>query len=394
MDTSGWRSGPVQSLPWSSPAGWHCFWDAGPALEALKLGDFAHSQALDFLSTGLIVLPVLALIPQWPPRPNHGSSPSIRQFLRYILGIVAGTALSLVIGANLVLITVLVHIAIHGVRQVQPLRQLGVQFDASAFDPDATRLFNWGAVAAVILWLAAVACLWRFARSTPPRTHRLDGDAWRWRLLMAVTMAALACLVVAGGWLFVTRISPILGRYIWLEKPPLLWWLASLFLATAASWMTAMLLRPPGFRGHEYHPCDAAVRSVSARPAAGALLPAVWWVCNLIDTIHVTLGSLMREMPGLLFGDVSSLLMLAYSLSWVQFAWRRWKGYDASRLELRACFAVARGSRLAGQCCGDRRGRTGSGLDQLRPLDVAHLVRAHLGRASVGREQPCKEKHP
>lgn len=303
-------------------------------LEALKFGDFAHSQALEFVSTGLILLPVLALLPQMSQRQITAPRRRFGKLLSSILGIVAVAALSLVIGANLMLVTVLVHIAIHGVRQVQPFRRHGVQFDASAFDPDATRLFNWGAVAAVILWFAAVACLWRFARGT----ISTDAPARRQRvalaIIMAVTMAALACLVVAGGRLFVTQISPFLGRYIWIDKPPLLWWLALLFLATAACWLTAMLLRVP---------CDSEATNTFrvTLPSAPLLhdwllvlsLPAVWWACNLIETIQ-TLGSLMREMPGLLFGDVSTLLLLAYCLSWVHVAWRQWKGHDASRLEL------------------------------------------------------------
>ncbi len=322
---------PVVALGMALLLGRRSGWDA------LKLEDFAYSQAFDFLSTGLIVLPVLALLPQMTPREIAAPGRRFGQFVRSVLGIVVGAALSFVIGANLMLITVLVHIAIHGIRQAQPLRYLGVQLAESSFDANATRLFNWGAVTAVILWLAAIICLWRFARDA---TFTDAPAQWRRAALaiaLPVTTAALAAVVVVGGWLFVTQISPILGQYIWIDKPPLLWWLGAVFLATAGSWMTSKLLRAP--RGSDR--VDTVQVTMSPAPLLHQrlfvlLLPAAWWVCELIDTIRygAPLGSLLREMPEFLFGNVSSLLLLAYSLSWVQFAWHQWKGYDASQLEL------------------------------------------------------------
>ena len=305
-------------------------------MDSLKFDDFGHSQALHFVSTGLIVLPILALLPRAPSRQIVALRGRIGRFLRGFLAMLSGTALTLIVGTNLVLITVLVHIAIHGVRQLWPMRRQGVQYGANAFDADATWLFNWGSVVAVILWLLAVACLWRFAHLA-----RLQSPV-RWRLtaLVSIFVAILGCLagfIVAGGWLFVTRISPILGPFIWNQKPPLLWWLGTLSLATAAGWMTALLLRTSTeseVADSLHVPLPFAPQLHDRLPVL--LLPAIWWLFDLGESIQqlIPLRSLLPEMVTLVLGDVSVLFFLAYCLSWLQVAWQRWKGYDASRLVL------------------------------------------------------------
>src|SRR4029453_19225470 len=126
-----------------------------------------------------------------------------------------------VVGANLIMITVLVHLAIHGVRQYQPLFRQGVSFDESAYDPQATRVFSWGAVAAVILWLAALAILRRWAREKTTASASARWQSAALAIMLAVTITALVIVIASGGWLFGTQISPYLGQFIWSGKPPI-----------------------------------------------------------------------------------------------------------------------------------------------------------------------------
>lgn len=296
-----------------------------------RLNDFAFPQLIDFLSTGLIVLPVLTLLA--PLRSIAARRGGIRGIVSGLFEIVAGVGLCLLVGANLIMITVLVHLAVHGVRQYQPLRRLGVQIEGSSYDADTIRIFCWGAVAAVILWVAALAILSRLARGQTTTSASARWQRAALATMLAVTMTSLAVVIAAGGWLFGTQISPFLGQSVWTGKPPFLWGVALLFLATASWWMTGLLLRAPGESAAAIRLHLPSAPFWHDRPLV-LCLPVLWLASNWIDTIQSNWPLAPHELAELFLGDITSLLLLAFGLSWVQLAWHYWKGYDASCLEL------------------------------------------------------------
>jgi hypothetical protein len=306
-------------------------------VEELRILDLSHSQALRFLCLGLVMVTVITTVE--PPSVSKTRSP-VWQAITNAAGAIAGVGLALALIGDMMLIPMLVHLAISGVRGANRYFPAGDEFSPEAYDPSSLSTFAFQGIAAFAAWIVAALLL-----------RALVNAAWGSRRcwILGVTLVAailvIASLLAAGMRLADRQVSPVMADFILHEKPVILWWLAVPFLATAACYASNRLL---GVRS----PNAAELRDVKERTPMRPwdqwlivlFVPLVWWISDQWDSIRDVVELILKSLGGmardeflamlflsdvtLFLSDITTMLMLAYLLVWLQIAWRRWKGYD------------------------------------------------------------------
>ena len=308
--------------------------------ESLRFDDFLAAQAFGFLCVGLLVVPILTTVDA--PLSSPVRRGGIGSWVTATLGNAAGILLAIICIGNLLFITVLVHLAIHGVRQHQAIFPDGDYFSESVFVSSSGEAFAATAVAATGTWCLAAGLLAALA-GTPEGSRRglLFGTA------LAIALIAVGALALLAHRLFANQISPILSDFILADKPSWMLGLGVLLWWAAGSWLTQRMLR----RGRE--PAESLCVVLPTRVAPYLheslpvlLLPLTWWGFREQETFRELAESIWRLSDGRVKWkdfvwtaidvvlQMSSLLILAYGLTWLQTAWSCWKGHHPRSLEL------------------------------------------------------------
>ena len=303
---------------------------------AFRFDDYHFSQAFEFLCLGLILVPLIAVL-DLNPRPRPASGSKLWLIALDCAAMIAGAALTVALVGNMLLASVLVHVAINGVRSAQRHRPEGDQFSSEVYDPSSVAVFAFQALAAAAAWCLSVWLLRAFARC--PSSGQ---QTWRIGAGLTACLTAVAALLVTGISLAQRQVSPIVADFVLGTKPPILWWLAAPFLMVAAAFVASRLMRHSTATSTQD---DEARNNANARPLDQwlviLLLPLVWWVADRWGALRGLSETIWERIEGksswedffwslgeTVVFEAPTFLVLGYFLTWLQIAWQRCRRYD------------------------------------------------------------------
>ena len=314
----------------------HCAGRAGHS--EMELDDFLHGQAFALSCLALVIVPTISVV-----QPYHLYQSNREVFTGRLINVVATIlAIGVIIAqvSYLLILPVLIHIAIDGVRVAQPFRRGGMQYTDGFVDDRTAANFACGAFIAASLWLATAWQSARLARAIKSRLFWLRPELW-----LVILLAALTATLAWGHREFRTSISPILGPFLLSDKPAILFWLGLAVAVVVACWATRQILCNSAetygtltltLPARHKRPYDTWV-AVSFIAVAWAVIARLPWI---LPIFWQNGWRFFWESLQYIATDTEVLFMLAAVCVWLQIARNYRRGYDDRTVKVtRATYA-------------------------------------------------------